>query len=147
MAGRAGWRSTRCRPGLVFAGLAALVLTTAGGNLLGASVTPAAATSTTTTTRPTTGALHEFVVAKREWEEGAFASSFQQSYYFKRATTFLSLAISDGASDVAKYVKSVRQLRQLAALPETSDTAQQRAQARGDLRALNLFFDTRALYE
>jgi hypothetical protein len=123
------------------------VLTTAGGNLLGASVTPAAATSTTTTTRPTTGALHEFVVAKREWEEGAFASSFQQSYYFKRVTTFLSLAISDGASDVAKYVASVRQLRQLAALPETSDTARQRAQARGDLRALNLFFDTKALYE
>jgi hypothetical protein len=143
---RAGRRSTRCRPGFVFAGLVALVLTTAGGNLLGANVLPAAATSTTTTTRPTSDALHEFVVAKREWEEGAFASSFQQSYYFKRAATFLSRAISDGASDVAKYVAPVRQLRQLAALPETSDTAQQRAQARGDLRALNSFFDTKDLY-
>ena len=147
MVDRAGRRSTRCRPGLVSAGLVALVLTTAGGNLLGSNVTPAAATSTTTTAGPTTGAHHEFVAAKREWEEGAFASSFQQFYYFKRAVTFLSLAISDGASDVAKYVASVRRLRQLASLPETSDTAQQRAQARRDLRALNLFFNTKGLYE
>jgi hypothetical protein len=146
MVDRTSGGSVRWRRYLVIAGLGALVLTTAGCNLSGSTVMPAAATSTTIA-RPRTVALHEYAAAKREWEEGSFASSFQQAYYFKRAATFLAVAISDGVSDVAKYVASVRQLRQLASLPETSDTAQQHAQARGDLRALNLFFNTKGLYE
>jgi hypothetical protein len=38
-------------------------------------------------------------------------------------------------------------LRQLASLPETSDTPSQVAEAHSDLRALNVFFGTKGLYD
>jgi hypothetical protein len=40
----------------------------------------------------------------------------------------------------------VRQLEQLASLPQTSDTGSEKFEARRDLLALNRFFDTKGLY-
>jgi len=92
-------------------------------------------------------AQHDFDAAKRAWVHGALAPSYQQSMYFTRAASLLSLAESHGAKDVADYKSSVKELQQLATLPETDDSASQQSQARDDLRALNHFFATKGLYE
>ena len=54
--------------------------------------------------------------------------------------------IADGASDATVYRMAVRQLEQLASLPQTSDTGSEKFEARRDLLALNRFFDTKGLY-
>jgi hypothetical protein len=66
--------------------------------------------------------------------------------YFRRAAADLTETIADGASDATVYRMAVRQLEQLASLPQTSDTGSEKFEARRDLLALNRFFDTKGLY-
>jgi hypothetical protein len=88
-----------------------------------------------------------FADAKRAWVAGSYASSFEQSTYLRRAANWLVHGVDPGAADDAPYRVSIRQLRQLASLPETSDTTTQMAEAKHDLGALNVFFDTKGLYQ
>jgi hypothetical protein len=103
-----------------------------------------------TTPPPVAGTFtpHEaFVDAKRAWVAGSYASSFEQSTYLRRAANWLAHGVVPGAAGDARYTVSIRQLRQLASLPETSDTPAQIAEAKHDLGALNVFFDTTGLYD
>jgi len=107
------------------------------------------ASTTTTLARPRAGssARAEVRDARRQWVAGARAASFEQSIYFRRAAADLTGAVRDGATPVSAYGHAAAQLRQLASLPETSDTPAQVAQATHDLAALNRFFDTTKLYD
>jgi Zn-dependent M28 family amino/carboxypeptidase len=88
-----------------------------------------------------------FAGAKRAWVAGSYASSFEQSTYLYRAANRLVHGVVPGAPGDARYKVSIRQLRQLASLPETSDTPTQVSEAHADLRALNVFFGTKDLYD
>lgn len=88
-----------------------------------------------------------FVDAKRAWVAGSYASSFEQSTYLRRAANWLVHGVDPGAGGDARYRVSILQLRQLASLPETSDTPTQVAEAKHDLGALNVFFGTKGLYD
>jgi hypothetical protein len=92
-------------------------------------------------------ARQELAAATREWTGGASAFSYDQSVYLRHAATYLSRALLDAVSDAARYETAIRQLRQLASLPETGDSPSQRSEARRDLTSLNLFFHTKNLYE
>jgi hypothetical protein len=89
----------------------------------------------------------QLVHAKQHWRTGALAASVVQSRYLRRAAADLTRAIGDGVSDAGAYRRAVSQLRQLASLPETSDTPTQIAEAKRDLAALNRFFATKNLYD
>jgi hypothetical protein len=89
----------------------------------------------------------ELASAKIEWVAGSSAPSYLQSTYFHTAAVYLARAIGAGVNDASAFQSSLEELRQLATLPETNDSRAQRSQARQDLRALNLFFDTKRLYE
>jgi hypothetical protein len=107
------------------------------------------ATSSASTKAPEVAKFtpHEaFVDARRAWVAGSYASSVEQSKYLRRAANWLVHGVVPGAAGDAQYRVSIRQLRQLASLPETSDTPAQIAEAKHDLRALNVFFDTKGLY-
>jgi hypothetical protein len=82
--------------------------------------------------------------AKLLYEEYGLAFAFQQS-------SILEVAASRLASDAvgphkAAYNKGIEELRKLAAIPETSVTAAQKAQASASIKALDVFFDTPSLY-
>jgi hypothetical protein len=127
-----------------FAALA-LVVTTASG--CGVETAIGNTTSTTTTTTSASLAHANFNDAKREWIAGARVASVVQSSYLRRAAADLTRAIDDGLSDAGADRRAVSQLRQLASLPETSDTPAQIAEAKVDLAALNRFFATKNLYD
>jgi uncharacterized NAD(P)/FAD-binding protein YdhS len=141
-------RDSRCQKSapwqsiVVLVGLGLVFTTTAGCTV---SDSTAKTTSTVTTTLVTP--REAFDTAKRAWVAGSFASSFEQSTYLRRAATRLSRGVTSRNSEVVLYKSSVKELRQLASLPETSDTSQQKSEARADLHALNVFFDTKGLYE
>jgi hypothetical protein len=88
----------------------------------------------------------DLAAAKAAWEQGPSALSYETSMYFRRAAADLTETIADGASDATVYRMAVRQLEQLASLPQTSDTGSEKFEARRDLLALNRFFDTKGLY-
>jgi hypothetical protein len=91
---------------------------------------------------------HEaFVDAKRAWIAGSYASSFEQARYLRRAANWLVHGVVPAAPGDGQYKVSIHQLRQLASLPETSDTPTQINEAKHDLAALNAFFSTKGLYD
>jgi hypothetical protein len=115
-----------------------------------ATTTSGCMTSTTTAKPPVVAKFtprEAFVDAKRAWVAGSYASSFEQSTYLRRAANWLVHGVDPAAAGDARYRVAIRQLRQLASLPETSDTPTQIAEAKHDLRALNLFFSTQSLYQ
>jgi hypothetical protein len=127
----------------------ARVLTLAGFGLVMAT-TSGCVTSSVSAKPPVVAKFtprEAFVDAKRAWVAGSYASSFEQSTYLRRAANWLVHGVDHAAAGDARYRVSIRQLRQLASLPETSDTPTQMAEAKHDLRALNVFFDTKGLYE
>ena len=136
----AQWRTSLALASVVLCSLVA-----GGCNVAGSSTTPAA--TSTTFLISAASAQHDYNAAKRAWVHGAHAPSFQQSMYFSRAALLLTLAVSHGAKDVADYNSAIKELHQLATLPETDDSPSQQSQARDDLRALNHFFATKGLYE
>lgn len=89
----------------------------------------------------------DLAAAKRAWVKGSYASSYQVGVYLRRSASDLERAAVPDAKDRLAYREAARELRELAALPETGDTTSQRAEAQHDLRALNSFFDTTRLYE
>jgi hypothetical protein len=95
----------------------------------------------------TASAQRDYNAAQRAWVNGSIAPSFQQSMYFSRAALLLSIAVTRGVSNVAQYNLSIKELKQLASLPETDDSPSQKSQARDDLRALDHFFATQGLYD
>ena len=129
--------STRRAPARVL-GLSALAL---------ALAITATSDATAASSRVSSTARAQYRAARRQWVAGALAASVEQATYFRRAAADLTRAVVDGASPAGAYRSAAAQLRQLAALPETSDTTTQIAQAKHDLRALNRFFDTANLYE
>jgi len=137
--------SRRSRILLVIAGFVLCSLGAGACNISGSS-TPRATTSTTVLIT-TPSAQHEFNAAQRAWVNGSIAPSFQQSMYFSRAALLLSIAVTRGVSNVAQYNVAMKDLKQLVSLPETDNSPSQKTEARDDLRALNLFFATKGLYE
>jgi hypothetical protein len=124
---------------LILVGLGLVVTTTSGCTTSPSSAKPPVAAAFTP---------HEaFVDAKRAWVAGSYASSFEQSTYLLRAAKWLVHGVVPGAPADGRYRVSIRQLRQLASLPETSDTPQQKSEASSDLRTLNAFFSTKNLYD
>jgi hypothetical protein len=130
--------------GLGVVGLA-LVVTTASGCAVETAVGNTTSTSTTTTSVSLAHA--NLSDAKREWIAGARVASVVQSTYLRRSAADLTRAIDDGLSDAGADRRAVSHLRQLASLPETSDTPAQIAEAKVDLAALNRFFATKNLYD
>jgi hypothetical protein len=102
----------------------------------------AVTTSPASTIATTRTASANFAAAKQQWVQGAAAISADTGTYLVRAAADL-----DTAAAPTTWVTAVRQLRQLAALPETDDTAIQQAEAHGDIAALNTFFGTVELYD
>jgi uncharacterized protein YfiM (DUF2279 family) len=101
----------------------------------------------TTSPSMTSVAHAEFTAAKGQWVLGSKAPSFRTSAYLRSAATDLSRGLDSAGSSVVRYKKAISELRQLASIPETSDSAQQKSEAHRDLVALNLFFATKGLYE
>jgi hypothetical protein len=128
----------------VIGGLLLSSLGIAGCGVSGSTV-PASTTSTVLITTPS--AQHEFNAAQTEWVNGSIAPSFQQSMFFSRAALLLTIAVTRGVSNVAKYSSSIGDLKQLSTLPETDDTSLQTSEARHDIRALDRFFSTSGLYQ
>jgi hypothetical protein len=124
---------------LILAGLGLVATTTSGCTTTPSSAKPPVAAQFT--------AHAAFVDAKRAWVAGSYASSFEQSTYLRRAANWLVHGVVPGAPGDARYTVAIRQLRQLASLPETSDTPQQKSEAHSDLQALNAFFSTKNLYD
>src|ERR1035438_1007024 len=142
MAGRSAHRSITWREFLGLAGLGTLLIGT-GGCVI-SSAAPANRTMPSTMT-PLAGI--ELAAAKIEWVAGSSAPSYVQSAYFHTAAVELARAIGAGVNDATAFQSSLEELRQLAKLPETNDSPAQRSQARKDLRALNIFFNTKRLYK
>ena len=110
-----------------------------------ATTVPAPVTSTT---QSTTGqASPGFAAAKDQWVQGASAISANQGTYWDQAATDLANAASSAGPQSASYMTAVQELHQLAALPETSETATQMAEAQQDTSALDSFFGTPGLYD
>ena len=68
------------------------------------------------------------------------------TYFAARPLTYC-VFFDYGVSDRLALHEAIVHLRQLAALPETSDTPAQIETAHRDLVSLNRFFDTKRLYE
>lgn len=109
----------------------------------GAIVSTPPASSTTSTKR----ALAEVDAAKRQWIAGSKAFSYETSTHLRGAAADLLRVLDYGVSDRLALHEAIVHLRQLAALPETSDTPAQIETAHRDLVSLNRFFDTKRLYE
>jgi hypothetical protein len=88
-----------------------------------------------------------FSAAKRQWVLGSNALSYETSKFLRGAASDLSGALANAGTHVATYRKAISELRQLASLPETSESARQQSEARRDLAALNSFFGTKGLYQ
>jgi hypothetical protein len=129
---------------LALASLVLCSLVAGGCDVSGSSTTPAA--TSTTFLISVASAQHDFNAAKGAWVRGALAPSFQQSMYFSRVASLLSLEVAHGARDSAVVKSSIKELQQLATLPETVDSTLQHSEARKDLRDLNHFFATKGLY-
>jgi hypothetical protein len=134
----------------VLAGAAVCVLL--GGCAAGSNPTTGhAARSTTTVLAPpvatSTPPPAGFTSAKAQWELGATASAAAQGGNWLAAADDLNGAISSAGADTSGYQTAVRELRQLAALPDTSETPPQKAEAQFDTTALNAFFGTSGLYQ
>jgi len=91
--------------------------------------------------------LAAYDAARREWVKGSTAFAFQTATYLRRCADDLAQAVEAGVKDRALVLQAIAQLRQLAGLPETSDTPAQQRAARRDLTSLNRFFGTGKLYE
>jgi hypothetical protein len=89
----------------------------------------------------------ELACARIEWVAGSSVPSYVQSAYFHTAAVELARAIGAGVNDTSSFQSRLEELRQLATLPETNDSPTQRSQARQDPRDLNIFFNTKRLYE
>jgi hypothetical protein len=76
--------------------------------------------------------------AQHDWIRGSRAIAVNQGHFFRAAARQLNRS-----GDVAQQVK---ELRQLASLPETGLTHKQRKEARADVRELDEFFGTPGLY-
>jgi hypothetical protein len=79
-----------------------------------------------------------FAKAKAAWKQSAAVSAANASRYLLAAADDLEAAGPSGSA-------AVRQLRDLASIPETSTTAEQRARAMADVAALDRFFGTPGL--
>lgn len=128
------------------------VSTTTGGT--GPTTTVPVSTTTAVTAPPSTTVPATttstvpagFTSAKQQWIQGASAISADQSQYLLQAATDLTGAVAGAGVDAASYQTAIAQLKQLASLPETSDTPAQKAEAQADVQALNAFFGTTDLY-
>jgi hypothetical protein len=87
------------------------------------------------------------VTAKQEWVQGASAISADTAGFLLQAATDLEGAVSSAGSNASAYDQAISELRQLAALPETSETPQQQSEAKSDIADLNTFFGTSGLYD
>jgi hypothetical protein len=107
-----------------------------------AVATPAPTSSPSTSSATSAAAAS----AKQQWVEGATAISADLNRYLLRAASDLSGAVSAGDVNASGNQVAVQELRQLASIPETSDTPEQLAEAHSDIQALNSFFGTPGLY-
>jgi len=87
-----------------------------------------------------------YTTATQQWEQGAKSIAAGQSGYWDRAAADLRGGLSSGAAGTSGYAAAIQELQGLAAIPETSDTPAQMAEAQSDSLALNLFFGTDGLY-
>jgi len=85
-----------------------------------------------------TGMYPNFGPAQHDWIRGSKAISARQGRYFRRAARQLA-----SSND---FPSQVKELRQLASLPETGLTHRQRKEARADVKDLDYFFGTPGLY-
>ena len=137
--------SSKRRRFLVLLVLGVLTVTTAG---CGSPEPKGASNATTSTTAfGVIPAQHSLAAAKVAWVKGGKVASYAQSIYLRSAALDLAVAVSLGVRHAAIDQTAERELLQLAALPETNDSAKQKSEATRDLRALNAFFDTTKLYE
>lgn len=137
--------SSKRRRFLVLLVLGVLTVTTAGCG----SPEPKGASNaaTSTTAFGVIPAQHSLAAAKVAWVKGAKVASYAQSIYLRSAALDLAVAVSLGVRHAVSDQTAERELLQLAALPETNDSAKQKSEGTRDLRALNAFFDTTKLYE
>jgi hypothetical protein len=113
-----------------------------------ATLTLSGCNSQAPTPTPTPAAVPAgFNAAKRQWVLGSNALSYETSKFLRSAASDLSGAQANAGTHVATYRKAISELRQLASLPETSESAQQRSEAHRDLAALNSFFGAKGLYQ
>jgi hypothetical protein len=131
---------------LIVAALSVLIATTSG--------CAASAPSTTTRTiaaRPSLTTIlskaNTDLSALRDWTVGAAAPSYQQSMFWRRAARSLSVASTKDSAQRKVDQNAAAELRQLASLPETSDTPSQRSTSQRDVAELNAFFGTKNLYQ
>jgi len=84
--------------------------------------------------------------ARTQWIQGAAAISARQGAYWTRAENDIRQHLPPRGAQRRSYQRAIRALATLASLPETGDTAHQRAEAKEAVRMLDLFFRTPHLY-
>lgn len=89
-------------------------------------------------TVPGTGLYPHYGPAQRDWIVGSTVDAAGMNYYFLNAEHQLKLA--------KIYPTQVKELAQLASLPDTGLTNHQIKEAHADVRSLNRFFGTPGLY-
>ncbi|HEX4107508.1 MAG TPA: hypothetical protein VHX88_05205 [Solirubrobacteraceae bacterium] len=78
-----------------------------------------------------------YAAAKRQWEAAPCRAAAVQGGYWRRAAADLGRRPQHAGA-----ARAIRELRTLAALPETSETTAQMHEFTADARALNGFFHT-----
>ena len=113
--------------------------------------------SPSTVKRPTTEAASlsrqstGYFRARTEWVEGAKAADAEHAAYFARAAADLQVGLSGdqmatSVSGRSAYVDAIRQLIDLASLPDADETPVQQEESRSDTVAIDSFFHTPGLY-
>jgi hypothetical protein len=99
--------------------------------------------TTTTVAAPPSGPGYN--AARQQWQAAASAASYQQSGMWSQAAQDLEngKATDSGTSG---YTAAIAELHAMAALPETTATPTEKAEAQQDTASLDAFFDTPGLY-
>jgi hypothetical protein len=82
-----------------------------------------------------------YVQAWTQWKQGAAVPAAEQGQYWSTAAADLQ-EVSETPADIT----AITELRQLASLPDTGDTATQQVEQRQDVTDLDGFFNTPGLY-
>jgi len=84
--------------------------------------------------------------ARLEWKTAVCDSAAQQTYDYREIADYLQQAQPAYAGNPAGYKAAIRELTNLASIPETGTTNAQQEEQASDIKQLDVFFQTPKLY-